>query len=121
MVLPPSGLAAIDALATVRADVQSKTGEKAYAFRASVNRHLHRTVARIVLFPGGVFFPEEVRDKTRAAFVKAGRSVTEAEAEAGRVVRTSPDPSSRFFVVQNRSGQLQALNPASEVPDSSLA
>lgn len=108
---------AIDALATVRADVQSKTGEEAYAFRASVNRHLHRTVAGIVLFPGGVFFPEEVRAKARAAFVKAGKSENDAEAEAGRVVRTSPDPSSRFFVVQNRSGQLQALNPASDVPD----
>lgn len=111
------GRAAIDALASVRADVQQRTGEDAYAFRASVNRHLHRTVAGMVLFPGGVFFPEEVRRKAESAFVKAGRSERDAAAEAGRVVRTTPDPSNRFFVVQNRSGQFQALNPASDVPD----
>lgn len=111
------GKAAIDALASVRADVQQKTGEDAYAFRASVNRHLHRTVEGIVLFPGGVFFPEEVRQKLKAAFIKAGRSEGDASAEAARAVRTTPEPATRFFVVQNRNGQLQALNPASEVPD----
>jgi len=111
------GQAALDALTKVRSEVQQRTGDDAYAFRASVNRHLHRTVHRIVLFPGGVIFPTAIQEKTRAMLLKAGHDEPAASAAAARFARTSPDPSARFFVVQNRSGQLQVLNPASAVPD----
>ena len=110
---------AIAALAKVKEQLESTTGDEAFLYRASLNQHLRRVVERISLYPGGLLATEAEAQAAATRLLASGHPPLAVSEVVAAMFRIAPVPAQRTFVVENSDKRFsdQVLSPEHAIPD----